>query len=215
MRRICLTGANLGQRKHNEFRACALLVPSVRLALVWRSSTLTRGKMLTFLTMQKMCAEVDAHDQWITFIRRSRQIINKLWRTPSESQSTAQNSTFYCAVVRDGMCDWALIHAVTTTLLVCWTHVWTTSQGLWPKLSQPIIGTPVSDGHECANRVDSVLLENVFIMTIIDHEKQWCSFCNAWPYFDVTGNKITVFFASCINSPIRHSAALMDCWDHP
>ena len=31
--RLCVTGTNLGQRKHNEFRACALLVPSVRLAL--------------------------------------------------------------------------------------------------------------------------------------------------------------------------------------
>ena len=30
----CVTGTNLGQRKHNEFKACALLVPNVRLALV-------------------------------------------------------------------------------------------------------------------------------------------------------------------------------------
>ena len=36
--RLRVTGTNLGQRKHNEFRACALLVPSVRPALVWRSS---------------------------------------------------------------------------------------------------------------------------------------------------------------------------------
>ena len=36
--RLCVTGTNLGQRKHNEFRACALLVPNVRLALDWRSS---------------------------------------------------------------------------------------------------------------------------------------------------------------------------------
>ena len=36
--RLCVTGTNLGQRKHNEFRTCALLVPNVRLALVWRSS---------------------------------------------------------------------------------------------------------------------------------------------------------------------------------
>ena len=35
--RLCVTGTNFGQRKHNEFRACALLVPSVRLALVLRS----------------------------------------------------------------------------------------------------------------------------------------------------------------------------------
>ena len=34
VRRLCVTGTILGQRKHNEFRACALLVPNVRLALV-------------------------------------------------------------------------------------------------------------------------------------------------------------------------------------
>ena len=34
VRRLCVYGKNLGQRKHNEFRACALLVPNVRLALV-------------------------------------------------------------------------------------------------------------------------------------------------------------------------------------
>ena len=73
-------------------------VLSVRLAQVWRSSSVysfTRGKTLSFLSMQKMCAEVDAHNKWITFIRRSRQIFNKFWRTPSESQSTDQNSSFF------------------------------------------------------------------------------------------------------------------------
>ena len=38
MHRLCVTLTNLRQRKHNEFRACALLVPSVGLALVSRSS---------------------------------------------------------------------------------------------------------------------------------------------------------------------------------
>ena len=38
MRRLCVTGTNLGQRKHNEFRVCALLVPNVTLVLVRRSS---------------------------------------------------------------------------------------------------------------------------------------------------------------------------------
>ena len=33
VRRLCVTGTNLGQRKHNEFRACALLVHNIRLAL--------------------------------------------------------------------------------------------------------------------------------------------------------------------------------------
>ena len=34
VRRLWVTVTNLGQRKHNEFGACALLVPNVRLALV-------------------------------------------------------------------------------------------------------------------------------------------------------------------------------------
>ena len=34
VRRRCVTGTNLGQRKHNELRACTLLVSNVRLALV-------------------------------------------------------------------------------------------------------------------------------------------------------------------------------------
>ena len=38
LRRLCVNGTNLDQRKHNEFRACNLLVPNVRLALVWRFS---------------------------------------------------------------------------------------------------------------------------------------------------------------------------------
>ena len=58
VRRLCVTGTNLGQRKHNEFRECALLVPNVRLA-----STFTLGNTLTFLKMQKMCAEVDAYNK--------------------------------------------------------------------------------------------------------------------------------------------------------
>ena len=34
VRRLCVTGTNLGQRKHNEFRACALRVLNIRQALV-------------------------------------------------------------------------------------------------------------------------------------------------------------------------------------
>ena len=70
-------------------------------ALDWRwsdvllASTFTRGKTLTFSSMQEMCADVDAHKKWMTFIRRSRQIINEFWRTPSESQRTNRNSSFF------------------------------------------------------------------------------------------------------------------------
>ena len=77
-------------------------VPSVRLALVWLSFAvyIHTWKNADIFYMQKMCAEVDAHDEWITFI-------NEFWRTPSESQRTDQNSSFFGALdVRDGMCDW-------------------------------------------------------------------------------------------------------------
>ena len=90
-----MTGTNLGQRKHNEFRAWALLVPSVRLALVWRSSGVHIHTWKNAHIFEHAENEVDAHNKWITFIRRSRQIINEFWRTPSESQRTDQNFRFF------------------------------------------------------------------------------------------------------------------------
>ena len=59
VRRLCVTWTNLGQRKHNEFRACALpcLTLDWRLSDVLLASTFTRGKTLTFLRML-MCAEM-------------------------------------------------------------------------------------------------------------------------------------------------------------
>ena len=62
-------------------RTCALLLPNVRLALVRRFS------VVYIYTRKNSCNAVDAHNKWITFIRRSRQIINEFWRTLSESQS--------------------------------------------------------------------------------------------------------------------------------
>ena len=64
VRRLCVTGTNLGKRKQNEIRACAIYA-----MLDWRwfgvllASTFTRGETLTFLRMQKMCGEVDAHSK--------------------------------------------------------------------------------------------------------------------------------------------------------
>ena len=78
----------LRQRKHNEFRACALLVPNVRLALVWSSSDAH-----TFGHAENVRRGWRTQ-KWMTFIRRSRQIINEFWRTPSESQRTDQNTFF-------------------------------------------------------------------------------------------------------------------------
>ena len=113
VRRLWVTGTNLGQLKHNELRTCALLAPNVRLALVWCSSGvyIHTWKTLTFLSTQKMCAEFDAHKKWMIFLRRSRQIINEFRRTPSESlRATTHWPKFFiflCAGWRDGMCDWA------------------------------------------------------------------------------------------------------------
>ena len=45
--------------------------------------------------MQKVFAEVDAHNKWITFIRRFCKIIIEFWLTPSKSQRTVQNSSFF------------------------------------------------------------------------------------------------------------------------
>ena len=84
----------LGQTSGNENTTNLERVLSLCLTLDWRwfdvllASTFTGAKTLTFLNMQKMCAEVDAHNKWITFTRRSRQIINEFWRTPGESQRT-------------------------------------------------------------------------------------------------------------------------------
>ena len=48
--------------------------------------------------------------------------------------------------------------------------------------SHPV--TPVSDGLECANRVDSFFLPEYVYMTIVDHEKIF----PAGPYFDFVDN---------------------------
>ena len=66
MCRICF---NLSRLRPNwNTTNFALLLPSVRLALVWRSSgvEIHSGKTLTFLNTQKMCVEVDVHNKWIT-----------------------------------------------------------------------------------------------------------------------------------------------------
>ena len=110
MRELCVVHLWLGQTSVHGNTTNLERVFYLCLALDWRwsdvllASTLTRGKTLTFLNMRKMCSEVDAHDKWITFIRRSRQFINEFWRTLGESQRTDQNSSFFGALdVRDGI----------------------------------------------------------------------------------------------------------------
>ena len=101
MRGLWVVYVWLGQTSVNENTTSLECELYLCLALDWRwsyvvlASTFTRGKTLTFLKMQKVCAEVDAHNKWITLIWRSCKIINEFWRTPSESQRTVQNSSFF------------------------------------------------------------------------------------------------------------------------
>ena len=77
--RLCLTGTNLGQRKPHENTTNLERVLYLGLKLDWRwsdvllASTFTRGKTLTFLNIQIMCADIDAHNIRITFSRLSRE----------------------------------------------------------------------------------------------------------------------------------------------
>ena len=95
----------LGQTPVNKNTTNLECVLYLCLKLDWRrsdvllASTFTSGKALTFLSMQKMCAEVEADKKWLTFIRSSRQIINEFWCTPSESQRTDHCVCWTCVMV--------------------------------------------------------------------------------------------------------------------
>ena len=112
MRGLCVVYVWLGQTSVNE-NTTSLVCSNLCLTLDWRwsnvflASTFTRRKTFTFLNMQKVYAEVDAHNKWITFIRRSRKIINDA--CPANHNKTHCPKFFiFCALdVRDGMCDWA------------------------------------------------------------------------------------------------------------
>ena len=71
---LCVVYVWLGQTKVDENTTSLERVVYLCLALNWRWSD-----------------ALLAHNKWITFIRRSREIINEFLR------------------VHDGMCDWALI----------------------------------------------------------------------------------------------------------
>ena len=86
-----------------------------------------------------------------------------------------------------------------------------------------IFVTPVSDGPEGANRVDSVFFTEYAYMTIVDHEKWGCSFWNwslfsSGPYFDLVNNWSRPLMRSWITSPnfgrMGHLWTIMDSWNH-
>ena len=75
---LCGVYVLLGQTSVYENTTNLERVLYLCLTLDWRwsdvllASTFTCGKNPTFLSMQKMCAELGAHKKWMTFIRRSR-----------------------------------------------------------------------------------------------------------------------------------------------
>ena len=112
--RLCVVYVWLGQTSVNENTTYLERVLYLCLTLDWRLSdvfsttTFTRGKRWHFCAGRKCAQRLTHTNKWMTFIRRSRQIINKFWWTPSDSQRTDKNSPFFCALeMRDGMCDWA------------------------------------------------------------------------------------------------------------
>ena len=108
--RLCMTGTNLGQRKHNEFSAYALVVPNVRLALVWpRSSDVY---IHTWKNDHIFAHAENVRNGWRT------QKMNDVHQTFSSNHQRilthAQRITthwqkifIFCALnVHGGMCDW-------------------------------------------------------------------------------------------------------------
>ena len=56
--------------------------------------------------MQRLCAEVDARNKLIMFIPRKLKFFIEFWRTPSESQRTHQNSSFFSCARRAWLYEW-------------------------------------------------------------------------------------------------------------
>ena len=114
---LCVTGTNLGQRKHNEFRACALLVPNVRLALVWRSSgvyihTWKNAHILEHAkNVRRGWRTQKMNDVHQAVSSNHQRILTHAQRITTHAQRiTTHWSKFFifCALdVRDGMCEWA------------------------------------------------------------------------------------------------------------
>ena len=101
--RLCLTGTNLGQRKPHENTTNLERVLYLGLTLDWRwsdvlpPSTFTRGKTLTFFNIQIMCADVDAHNIWITVTRRSRESSTNSNARPANHNALTKILHFLCA----------------------------------------------------------------------------------------------------------------------
>ena len=109
VRRLCVTGTSLGQRKHNEFRACALLVPNVRLALVWRSS---RAEIHTWKNAHIFEHAENVRRGWRT--QKMNDVHQAFSPNHQRTLTHAQRITthwpkfsIFCALdVRDGMYNW-------------------------------------------------------------------------------------------------------------
>ena len=149
MRGLCVVYMWLEQTSVNENTTNLECELYLCLALAWRwsdvhlASIFTRWKTLTILNMQKICADVDAHNKWIRFIRRSRQIINGFWRTPSER--TDQNFSFF---VR-----WTCVMVCVTGPLYP-SHTTHRARLEWQKLEQCIVVRPwIILGYEKSQRV--------------------------------------------------------------
>ena len=144
---LCVVYVWLGQTSVNENTTNLERVLYLCLTLDWRwsdvllASTFKRGKTLTFLSMQKMCALVDAHKKWMTFIRRFRQIIKEFWRTPSESQRTDQNSSFFVRWTCVMVCKWneSGFRPPSCTYRLNWAR--RTSWGWWDEWDDTVLQT--------------------------------------------------------------------------
>ena len=121
---LCVVYVWLGQTSvnanTNKFRACALLVPNVRLALVWRSSGV-------YIHTWKN-AHIFEHSENVRRGWRTQKMNDVHQAFSSNHQRIlmhAQRITthwpkffIFCALdVRDGMCDWALKFTSVNSLL--------------------------------------------------------------------------------------------------
>ena len=140
---LCVVYVWLGQSLVNENTTNSERVLYLCLTLDWHwsdvllASTFTRGKTLTFLSMQKMCAEVDAHKK-MNGVHQAFSSNHQRILTHAQRITTHWPKFFIlCALdVRDGMCDWAFSSKCdypTHIRIIKLLQINTPSQ-IWPSL---------------------------------------------------------------------------------